>query len=145
MHMSATNPRTPIDAQSDVPALTTRTARPIVEDPVGFARAFYARLFARAPALRSLFPTDLSAQELKLSHTLYMLVASQEKGEAVGPALRELGRRHVGYGARPQHYRLVGEALLETLEERNGAEWSEAAAEAWRTLYAFVIRHMEPE
>ena len=143
--MSATNPGPPSDMPSDVPELTARTAKPIAQDPRGFARAFYARLFARAPALRTLFPADLSAQELKLSHTLYMLVAAQEKGEAVGPALRELGRRHVGYGARPRHYRIVGEVLLETLEERNGAEWSEAAAEAWRTLYAFVIRHMKPE
>ncbi|HMA15065.1 MAG TPA: globin domain-containing protein, partial [Kiloniellaceae bacterium] len=58
--------------------------------------------------------------------------------DSLVPVLEDLGRRHVGYGVRKQHYRTVGAALLWTLERGLGAAWSDEAEEAWAQAYAIV-------
>jgi hemoglobin-like flavoprotein len=94
----------------------------------GLAAVFYQRLFALAPTLRELFRnTDMPAQEQKLTATLGALVS----GAVSADALAELGRRHAGYGVRPEHYGVVAEALLWSLEQRLGALWTKATQAAW--------------
>jgi hemoglobin-like flavoprotein len=43
---------------------------------------------------------------------LVLLRKSLRDLDAIVPKLRELGVRHVRYGARPEHYPVVGEALI---------------------------------
>jgi hemoglobin-like flavoprotein len=70
---------------------------------------FYTRLFAAAPAVEPLFArTDIAHQKTMLLATLVLLRKSLRDLAAVVPKLQELGRRHVGYGARPEHYPVVG-------------------------------------
>ena len=70
---------------------------------------FYARLFAAAPAVRPLFDsTDLDRQKGMLLSTLVLLRRSLRNLDAIVPTLRGLGARHVAYGARPEHYIVVG-------------------------------------
>jgi hemoglobin-like flavoprotein len=65
---------------------------------------FYARLFAAAPAVRTLFPRDLQKQKTMLLSALVLLRKSLRDLDAIVPTLRTLGARHVAYGARPEHY-----------------------------------------
>jgi hemoglobin-like flavoprotein len=89
---------------------------------------FYARLFATAPAVRPLFaPTDLPRQKTMLLGALVLLRKSLRNLDAIVPKLRELGARHVAYGAEPDHYPVVGQALI--------ASMAEIAADAWRPEY----------
>ena len=89
---------------------------------------FYARLFATAPAVEPLFAgSDLREQKRMLLATLVLLRKSLRDLGAIVPKLRELGRRHVGYGARPEHYPVVGEVLIASL--------ADVAEEAWRPEY----------
>jgi hemoglobin-like flavoprotein len=63
---------------------------------------FYARLFSAAPAVRPLFAgTDLRRQKTMLLGTLILLRKSLRNLDAVLPKLRDLGARHVAYGADP--------------------------------------------
>ena len=74
---------------------------------------FYARLFAAAPAVEPLFAgTDIRRQKAMLLSALVLVRKSLRDMDALVPKLRELGARHVAYGARPQHYVIVGEALI---------------------------------
>jgi len=67
---------------------------------------FYARLFAAAPAVKPLFAeTDLKKQKTMLLGTLVLLRKSLRDLDAIVPKLRELGVRHVAYGAQPEHER----------------------------------------
>ena len=73
---------------------------------------FYARLFAAAPAVKPLFAgTDLKKQKTMLLGTLVLLRKSPRDLDAIVPKLRELGARHVAYGASPEHYPVVGGVL----------------------------------
>jgi nitric oxide dioxygenase len=54
------------------------------------------------------------------------------------PAVRDLGRRHGGYGVKPGHYATVGDALLSTLEQGLGAEFTPARRDAWAAAYGLL-------
>jgi len=64
---------------------------------------FYTRLFEAAPAVRPLFPQDMRKQKTMLLGALVLLRKSLRDLEAIVPKLRELGARHVAYGAQPEH------------------------------------------
>ena len=85
---------------------------------------FYARLFGAAPAVKPLFAgTDLRRQKTMLLGALVLLRKSLRDLDAIVPKLRELGARHVGYGAQPAHYPVVGEVLIASMAEVAGAAW----------------------
>jgi nitric oxide dioxygenase len=65
--------------------------------------------------------------------------------EAVLPAASALAKRHVGYGARPEHYPVVGGALLWTLEKGLGAGWTPEVANAWTAAYGTLSGYMISE
>ena len=74
---------------------------------------FYSRLFEAAPAVIPLFTnTDLRRQNTMLLGTLVLLRKSLRDLDAIVPKVRELGARHVAYGAKPEHYPVVGEVLI---------------------------------
>jgi hemoglobin-like flavoprotein len=100
------------------------------------AALFYRRLFELDPGLRSLFKGDMAAQGAKLMAALGGALASLDQLARVLPTVRELGRRHAAYGVRPEHYATVGEALIWTLEQGLGADFTPARRRAWIDAYA---------
>jgi nitric oxide dioxygenase len=103
---------------------------------------FYDRLFAIAPSLRPLFPADMGEQGTKMMSMLGIVVSQIHDLEALAPVVRDLARRHVGYGARPAHYPLVGEALLWTLARGLGEDFTPAARAAWEKAYGALVATM---
>jgi methyl-accepting chemotaxis protein len=104
---------------------------------------FYTRLFAAAPAVKPLFAhTDLAHQKTMLLATLVLLRKSLRDLDALVPTLRELGRRHVGYGARPEHYAVVGDTLIGAMAEVAGDAWSDEYTRAWAEALSVVAEAM---
>ena len=103
---------------------------------------FYGRLFEIAPQVKAMFPEDMSEQRKKLMATLAVVVNGLSNLEAVLPAASALAWRHVGYGARPEHYPVVGSALLWTLEKGLGDGWTPDVAEAWTAAYGTLSGFM---
>jgi hemoglobin-like flavoprotein len=99
------------------------------------ADLFYDRLFTIAPEVRPLFPTDLSEQKKKLMQVLATAVTNLHQVEKVLPAVEELGRKHVAYGVTEEHYRPVGAALLWTLEQGLGPDFTPPVKAAWTETY----------
>jgi len=107
------------------------------------ARLFYQRLFEAEPELRHLFAgTDMEQQRRKLMQVLSVAVAALDRLDALGPALEELGRRHVGYGVQDRHYDLVGGALLWTLEQGLGDGYTASVRDAWTAAYSTLATIM---
>jgi nitric oxide dioxygenase len=106
---------------------------------------FYDRLFEVAPQVRALFPDEMSEQRKKLMATLAVVVNGLTNLEAVLPAASALAKRHVGYGAKPEHYPVVGGALLWTLEKGLGDAWTPELAEAWAAAYGTLSGFMIAE
>jgi hemoglobin-like flavoprotein len=106
---------------------------------------FYGRLFEVAPSVRALFPDDMKEQRKKLMATLAVVVNGLTNLEAVLPAASALAKRHVGYGAKPEHYPVVGGALLWTLEKGLGDAWTPETAAAWTAAYGTLSGYMISE
>lgn len=107
-----------------------------------FAAAFYARLFQIDPALRPLFPHDLSDQGAKLMKTLSFAVAALDRPEALQPAVFALGQRHAAYGVTADMAAPVGAALLDTLAVALGEAFTPEARAAWTAAYTALVGMM---
>ncbi|XUM20077.1 globin family protein [Bradyrhizobium oligotrophicum S58] len=107
---------------------------------------FYDRLFEVAPPqVKAMFPADMTEQRKKLMGTLAVVVGGLSNLESVLPAASALAKRHVGYGAKPEHYPVVGAALLWTLEKGLGDGWTPEVAEAWAAAYGALSGFMIAE
>jgi nitric oxide dioxygenase len=109
------------------------------------ATLFYDRLFEVAPAVKVMFPADMKEQRKKLMATLAVVVNGLSNLESVLPAASALAKRHVSYGARPEHYPVVGGALLWTLEKGLGEAWTADVADAWTAAYGTLSGYMISE
>ncbi len=106
------------------------------------AALFYGRLFEIAPDVRPMFKGDMEEQGRKLMATLGLVVSGLDKLETVLPAARALAVRHVGYGVRPEHYPPVGAALLWTLEQGLGEDFTLETKQAWADAYGALSGEM---
>jgi hemoglobin-like flavoprotein len=106
---------------------------------------FYGRLFEVAPSVRAMFPDDMKEQRKKLMATLAVVVGGLSNLEAVLPAASALAKRHVSYGAKAEHYPVVGGALLWTLEKGLGDAWTPEVADAWTAAYGTLSGYMIEE
>jgi len=107
------------------------------------ARQFYERLFEIDETTRPLFKTtDLVEQRQKLIQALVVVVQGLDNLEALVPTVAALGRRHVQYGVTDGHYESVCAALLWTLEQGLGSEWTLEAKAAWSRAYFLLTAVM---
>lgn len=102
------------------------------------SQSFYNQLFSIAPGVRELFPEDITSQRLKLSDTLSYTVRNLHRPEVVEETIMGLARRHVNYGARPDHFAPVGMALISALQTHLPGGMSEEEADAWLQAYTFI-------
>src|SRR3954447_14722913 len=103
---------------------------------------FYGRLFAAAPGVRGLFPADIKRQQAMLLSALVLLRKSLRDLDRVVPTLKNLGARHVAYGAEPEHYPVVGEVLIGAMATVAGEAWEPRYAEAWGEAFGVVAGAM---
>lgn len=106
------------------------------------SQVFYDRLFELAPETRSLFKDDMAQQGRLLIATLAMIVTGLSHQQDVFPALRELAARHVAYGARIDHYPMVGNALLWMIDRISSPEVDLPTRAAWGAAYDLVSEVM---
>jgi hemoglobin-like flavoprotein len=106
---------------------------------------FYDRLFEIAPSVKAMFPADMAEQRRKLMAMLAAVVKGLGNLESVLPAASALAKRHVSYGAKAEHYPVVGAALLWTLEKGLGDGWTPEVADAWTAAYGTLSGFMISE
>ena len=108
-----------------------------------FVASFYDNLFTAHPEAKPLFDTtDMQVQKKKLLNSLVLVVENLRQPDVLNGALRGLGARHVKYGALPEHYPLVGGALLTTFEQYLQDKWTPQVQQAWVTAYGAISEIM---
>ncbi|RWF61367.1 globin family protein [Mesorhizobium sp.] len=117
--------------------------REVVPIRVAAAALFYERLFAIDGDLRALFPErDMTKQGAKVMAALGFVVHGLDRAETILPTVRDLARRHVGYGVEEHHYPIVGQALIETLAAGLGDAFTPPVREAWKAAYGLLASVM---
>jgi hemoglobin-like flavoprotein len=105
------------------------------------AALFYNRLFEIDPSVKALFAkTDMSEQGRKLMQVIGTAVKGLDRLETIVPVVQALGRRHIDYGVKKEHYAVVGEALLWTLEKGLGPDFTSEVKEAWAAVYGILAQ-----
>lgn len=112
---------------------TWKVFRGISPETVG--DLFYSKLFADNPSLRKMFPANMQQQYQKLIDMLNAIVIRLDKLDELTEEIAAMAQRHVGYGVRPAHYKLVGSALLWTLQKGLGEDWNDEVKDAWIKCY----------
>ncbi len=107
------------------------------------AALFYQNLFTRDPSLKPLFKGDISEQGRKLMQMIGVAVAGLENLDTIVPAVQALGRRHVDYGVKAEHYDTVGAALIETLAQGLGEAFTPEVKGAWVEVYGVLATTMK--
>jgi hemoglobin-like flavoprotein len=107
------------------------------------AALFYGKLFELDPQLKPLFTSDIKEQGKKLMTMITLAVRGLNDLGRLVPAVEELGRRHVGYGVKEEHYATVGAALLWTLEQGLGHDFTAEVKEAWTKVYTVLATTMQ--
>lgn len=107
------------------------------------AMIFYRNLFALDPSLRSLFHTSIELQGRKLMEALGYTLVSLKKPDDLAPVLESLGRRHVIYGTKNEHYATVTQALLQTLGDCLNEKFTPEVKAAWEKALTFVAATMQ--
>lgn len=128
-------------------AIVQASAGSVANRPVALAEAFYDHLFQLAPAVRSMFPADMTAQNDKLCRALLdgirALVEPDHRYAAeMERVLHRLGAQHVRrWGVAPEHYPYVGHALVRAVRDVSG-DWTVATSSAWIWVYDWMAAHM---
>jgi len=124
--------------------IVQRTWRLVVPIADKAATLFYDRLFEIDPSTRPMFRAEMLAeQRKKLVQILAAAVSGLDDLDALVPVVKDLGRRHAGYGVTAAHYDSVGQALLWTLEQGLGAAWTPEAKAAWTEVYGLIAGVMQ--
>lgn len=125
--------------QIDLVQASWKQVLPVAETA---AQMFYGRLFFLDPSLRPLFRGDLREQGRKVMAMMSYTVNGLTRLDVLLPAVRALGRRHVAYGVRAEHYYTVGAALLWTLEQGLGDAFTAQVRDSWVAAYSVLANTM---
>lgn len=123
--------------------LSLKTSLELITDRRQFAQRFYEILFETYPDARPLFEkTDWERQYKSLMGTIAVVVAGVERGDNLTPTLRSLGEKHRHYGTAPEHYPVVGAALLAAFKDQLNTNFTPAMHEAWEGALAVISSEM---
>jgi len=107
------------------------------------ANLFYGKLFELDPAIKPLFKGDMKAQGKLLMTMIGTAVNGLSRLEKSVPAVQDLGRRHAKYGVKDQHYDTVAAALIWTLGQGLGKDFTPDVESAWVGAYTVLATTMK--
>ena len=104
---------------------------------------FYEILFEKYPQLQRLFSRDRAAQSKMLAGAIAAVLDHLEDPPWLAQTLGALGAKHVGYGVTDEMYNMVGDALLVTLAEAAGDDWTPPVAAQWTEAFGAIASMMQ--
>ena len=119
-------------------ALIKSSYAAVTAKPRQLAARFYDELFAVAPNLRPLFPSDLTLLQGHFEAAIALVVRNLDEMSALRESLRDLGAQHVHWGARPEDYITAREALVAAIGGLSPS-WDGTLERHWRGAVTAII------
>lgn len=115
----------------------------VVERNPDLTKRFYEILFERYPTLAPMFPVGRrGVQAQMLASALSAVMDHLDDASWLTAQLSALGTRHLDYGVTAEMYGWVGDALLTTLAEVAGPDWTPELKQAWTDAYGAIVSLM---
>lgn len=119
-------------------AIIKSTAPLLKEKGEEITTVMYKFLFTRHPELQELFKDAEPDQYKKLAAAVYAYAANIDKLELLGKGIETMALAHVKTNIRPEHYPMVGGALLSAITEVLGDMATPEVMDAWKEAYFFL-------
>jgi len=129
-------------AAPDAALLVQSTIGVLMQHQKRFTQDLYRRLFALAPSAERLFHGDMESQGQMLAHMMQFLVHAMSRPEIMTLGLRDLGRRHDGYGVAAEYYPAFRQAFLESARGVLGERHTPQVEKAWADTIDMIIASM---
>ena len=104
---------------------------------------FYARMFSHEPELQNIFNMsnqDNGRQQVALFEAIAAYAKNIENVSVLQSAVERIAQKHTSLNIQPEHYKIVGYHLIETLRELTGDVFSNDVEEAWTNAYQFLAQ-----
>ena len=98
----------------------------------------YKVLFSKYPETQELFKDASPEQHKKLASAVYAYAANIDKLENLGKGIEQMALVHVKTNVKPEHYPMVGDALLSAIKTVLGSAATDEVMSAWEEAYGFL-------
>ena len=100
--------------------------------------AMYKVLFSKYPQTQELFKDASADQHKKLANAVYAYAENIDKLENLGKGIEKMASVHVKTNVKPEHYPMVGDALLQAIKTVLGDAATDEVMNAWEEAYGFL-------
>jgi len=98
----------------------------------------YKVLFSKYPETQVLFKDASPEQYKKLANAVYAYAANIDKLENLSKGIEQMATVHVETKVKPEHYPMVGDALLQAIKTVLGEAATDEVMVAWEEAYGFL-------
>ncbi|WP_171046283.1 NO-inducible flavohemoprotein [Lentibacillus cibarius] len=117
------------------------TAPVLKENSTDIGKRFYELLFEKVPELRNIFNQTNQKRGLQQEALVYSVYAAGENIDSlenIDELVERIAEKHVSLGVKPEQYPVVGEALIQAVQEILGDAATEEVLDAWRAAYDYI-------
>ena len=119
-------------------AIIKTTAPVLKEHGEAITTEMYKVLFSKYPETQELFKESSADQHKKLANAVYAYAVNIDKLENLGKGIEQMAAVHVKTKVKPEHYPMVGDALLQAIKTVLGDAGTDEIMAAWGEAYGFL-------
>ena len=119
-------------------AIIKSTAPVLKQHGEAITTAMYKVLFSKYPQTQELFKDASKDQHKKLANAVYAYAANIDKLENLGKGIEKMASVHVKTNVKPEHYPMVGDALIQAIKTVLGDGATDEVMNAWEEAYGFL-------
>ncbi|HQR74041.1 MAG TPA: globin domain-containing protein [Sulfurovum sp.] len=123
---------------NETKAIIKATAPILKQHGEAITTAMYKVLFEKYPQTQELFKDASADQHKKLANAVYAYAANIDQLENLGKGIEKMASVHVKTHVLPEHYPMVGDALLQAIKSVLGDGASDEVMAAWQEAYGFL-------
>lgn len=119
-------------------AIITATVPVLRENGVLLTKYFYNRMFTHHPELKNMFNMGNQKSDKQQTALALAVLAYAENiadSAVLLPTVDRIGHKHTSLDIRPEHYIVVGEQLIASIQEVLGEAATTEVIDAWTTAY----------
>jgi nitric oxide dioxygenase len=123
---------------NETKAIIKSTAPVLKEHGEAITTEMYKVLFKKYPQTKELFKDAAPDQYKKLASAVYAYAANIDQLENLGKGIEQMATVHVNTNVLPEHYPMVGDALLQAIKNVLGDAATDEVMAAWEEAFGFL-------
>ncbi len=122
-------------------AIIQSTVPVLEQHGLDITKRFYKLLFSNHPELLNLFNhanQNQGRQQTALANAIYAAAKHIDKLESILLVVKQIAHKHRSLGVRAEHYPIVGQNLLQAIQEVLGDAATDEILQAWGDAYGVI-------